>query len=86
MLMLTIFILRLICSLSLCWLHCPLSIVDSANKGYIAADVLEELLTAKGTPFRPKELENFFNVAKEPETGHIYYEDYVALLTKRPEK
>ena len=56
--------------------------IDSENTGFISAELMEELLTTKGTPFRPKELEAFLMVAKDPETGNIYYEDYVALLMK----
>jgi len=56
--------------------------LDHNNMGYLSADALEELLMSKGTPFRPKELESFFLASKDPETGNIYYEDYVALLTK----
>jgi hypothetical protein len=33
-------------------------------------------------PFRPKELETFFSVAKDPETGNVYYEDYISQLDK----
>lgn len=42
--------------------------IDSENKGYIPADVMEEFLL-RGTAFRPKELESFFMVAKDPDTG-----------------
>ena len=56
--------------------------IDSENKGYISSDVVENLLTTRGTGFRPKELEQFFMVAREAETGNIYYEDYISLLTK----
>jgi hypothetical protein len=28
-------------------------------------------------------LDLFFQVAKDPETGNIYYEDYIALMSKR---
>eukprot|EP01041_Mallomonas_annulata_P008916 gene8916-18449_t len=56
--------------------------IDTENRGFITADIMEEMLTTKGTPFRPKELEQFFLVAKDPDTGNIYYEDYIALLTK----
>ena len=31
---------------------------------------------------RPKELEAFMQAAKDPTTGNIFYEDYVALLIK----
>jgi len=54
--------------------------LDTTNKGYLSADILEELLTSKGTPFRPKELEAFFNVAKDAESSNIFYEDYISLL------
>jgi len=54
----------------------------AGNAEFISPETMEELLTTKGTPFRPKELESFFLVAKDPENGNIYYEDYIALLTK----
>ncbi len=57
--------------------------IDTNNTGYIPADVMEDLLTAKGTPFRPKEIEGFLHVSKDSETGNIYYEDYIAMLSKR---
>ena len=60
-------------------------VLDQEKKGYIEADVMRELLITKGTPFREKELEAFMNVAKDSETGRIYYEDYIALLTQRTE-
>lgn len=56
--------------------------IDTDNTGYISAELLEELLSTRGTAFRPKELEAFMLVAKDPETGNVYYEDYVALLMK----
>ena len=56
--------------------------LDSEHKGFIPAEVLEELLSSNESKFRSKELESFLLVSKDPETGNIYYEDYVALLTK----
>jgi Ca2+-binding EF-hand superfamily protein len=56
--------------------------LDSEDKGYLTSEVIETLLTTKGTGFRPKELEQFLLVAKDPDTGNIYYEDYIALLTR----
>eukprot|EP01035_Chromulina_nebulosa_P022462 gene22462-29085_t len=56
--------------------------IDEENKGYITSDVIEELLTTRGTPLRNIELESFLSIAKDPETGFVYYEDYVSLLTK----
>jgi Ca2+-binding EF-hand superfamily protein len=56
--------------------------LDVDNLGYLSSEVLETLMTSKGTGFRPKEMEQFFMVAKDPETGNIYYEDYIAILRK----
>ena len=55
--------------------------IDTQNVGYIQAEVMEELLTKKAS-FRAKEVEAFFLLAKDPETGNIYYEDYIAQLMK----
>ncbi|RHY34204.1 hypothetical protein DYB32_001084 [Aphanomyces invadans] len=56
-------------------------VLDPEKKGYIDADVMKDLLITKGTPFREKELEGFMHVAKDGETGRVYYEDYISLLT-----
>jgi Ca2+-binding EF-hand superfamily protein len=56
--------------------------IDTGNTGVISAELLEELLVTKGTAFRPKEVEDFLDAAKDSETGNIYYEDYVSLLYK----
>jgi len=50
--------------------------IDTENKGYISAELLEDLLTTRGTPFRPKELADFLSFAKDAETGNVFYEDY----------
>ena len=55
--------------------------IDTQNLGYIQAEVMEELLTKKAA-FRAKEIEAFFLQAKDPETGNVYYEDYISQLTK----
>ncbi len=60
--------------------------IDTDNKGFITSDVMEELLGSRGTAFRPKELESFLLAAKDPETGNIFYEDYVSLLSKNTSK
>ena len=56
-------------------------VFDPEGNGYIEAHRMRDLLITKGTPFREKEIDNFMSVAKDLETGHIYYEDYVAHLT-----
>ncbi|KAG7383424.1 hypothetical protein PHYPSEUDO_003664 [Phytophthora pseudosyringae] len=57
-------------------------VIDTEKKGYIEAEVMRELLSTKGTPFREKEMEAFLAAAKDPPTGRIYYEDYIAVLTQ----
>jgi len=54
--------------------------IDVGSTGMISSELLEELLVTKGTAFRPNEVEQFLEAAKDPETGNIYYEDYVELL------
>ena len=56
-------------------------VFDPEGNGYIEAHRMRDLLITKGTPFREKEIEAFMEVAKDEETGRIYYEDYVALLS-----
>tara|TARA_A100001015_G_scaffold310979_1_gene413326 strand:+ start:5758 stop:6249 length:492 start_codon:yes stop_codon:yes gene_type:complete len=60
--------------------------IDTDNQGYISSDVLETLLTSKGTAFRPKEMEDFMMLAKDPETGNVYYEDYIYAATRARNK
>ena len=48
--------------------------IDTNNDGFIPADELETLLTSRGIEFRPKEIESFLTVAKDPDTGNVYYE------------
>ena len=43
---------------------------------------MTNFLTTKGTPFRSKEVEGFMSVAKDPDTGRIYYDDYIAAMMK----
>ena len=56
--------------------------IYAEGSGRVTSELMEEYLTTKGTAFRGKELENFFMVSKDPESGNIYYEDYIALLQK----
>jgi Ca2+-binding EF-hand superfamily protein len=51
-------------------------------KGYISWDRMKELLTTTGqAPFREKECEVFQSVARDMESGNVFYEDYIAMLT-----
>jgi len=55
--------------------------LDTEGKGYIEWDRMKELLQSKGSaPFRDKECEQFQAIARDMESGCVYYEDYVALL------
>lgn len=55
--------------------------IDTERKGYVDADKMKRLLVGDfGTPFREKEVEAFLSVAKDLETGNIFYEDYIALV------
>ena len=54
--------------------------LDEENTGFIEATRLRELLLTKGTPFRDKEIDSFLQVAKDPDTGLVYFEDYISLM------
>lgn len=56
-------------------------VLDPENNGFVDADRMSQLLMSKGSAFREKEVEQFLDTAKDKATGHIYYEDYIALVT-----
>ena len=56
--------------------------IDKENSGFISTEELQHLLSSGGTAFRSEELESFYAFAKDPETGNVYYEDYVSWLYK----
>lgn len=61
-------------------------ILDPKGTGRISMDVLIELLTTKGIPFR-KEEEDFFRQYAQDKTGQwVEYEDYVAKLCDENER
>eukprot|EP00937_MAST-01D_sp_MAST-1D-sp2_P003629 g3629.t1 len=60
--------------------------LDKERNGYVSADTLSTLMTTKGTPFRQKEIEAFLQVAKDPDTGRIYYDDYIATLAEEAQE
>ena len=59
--------------------------IDKEGLGYVEADQMKELLETHGTPFRAKEVDSFLSRAKDMETGRIYYEDYIAMMTQELE-
>jgi len=56
-------------------------VLDPNGLGYIDGQRMRDLLITKGAAFREKELDQFMQVAKDLETGNVYYEDYIALLS-----
>jgi len=59
--------------------------IDKDRLGYVEADQMKDLLETHGTPFRAKEVDSFLSRAKDMETGRIYYEDYIAMMTQELE-
>ncbi len=57
-----------------------LAALDKDRKGYIDSEYLKELMTTMGEKFNTEEILEMINVAADPETGHIYYEDYASVL------
>jgi Ca2+-binding EF-hand superfamily protein len=55
--------------------------LDPDGRGYLDEATMMELLTEGEFGFKEKEIEDFMRVAKDPETGLIHFEDYIALLT-----
>lgn len=47
--------------------------IDADGNGYINAELLEDLLTTRGTGFRPKEVEAFLAFTKDHESGNVFY-------------
>lgn len=56
--------------------------LDSQGLGYVEGDALERLLVTNGEAFRPQELDDFYMIAKDPDTGRVFYEDYVGSTAK----
>ncbi len=52
-------------------------VLDPENKGYVNIDIITELLTTKGIPFRDREIKNFRTFAEDNKGERVYYEDYV---------
>eukprot|EP00753_Platysulcus_tardus_P006043 PLAT13931.1.p1 GENE.PLAT13931.1~~PLAT13931.1.p1 ORF type:complete len:191 (+),score=57.33 PLAT13931.1:64-573(+) len=61
-------------------------VLDVDRKGYLESEVLYQYLTTKGAPFREKEIDSFMSVAKDVDTGAVYYEDYVSLISEELER
>ncbi len=56
-------------------------VLDTENRGYLTVKQMRDVLSNYGTnPFQDHETDAFMSVAKDMETGNIFYEDYVNLL------
>jgi Ca2+-binding EF-hand superfamily protein len=53
---------------------------DPEGKGYIDGEYLKNMLMTRGDAFRPKEAQEMLAAVEEEASGHIYYEDFAALL------
>lgn len=60
--------------------------LDPTNSGRIKKDVIQELLTTKGIPLRPKEFDPFIQFAVDKTGQYVEYEDYVAKLIDENER
>lgn len=57
--------------------------LDVDGTGFLEVDKLKSFMTGFGEPpFREKELEAFLKITVDKETGKVYYEDYVALMSR----
>ena len=57
-------------------------ILDPKGTGRISMDVLIELLTTKGIPFRKEEEDQFRQYAQDKTGMWVEYEDYVAKISE----
>lgn len=55
-------------------------LLDRDRRGYLEAAYLKEVLTTMGERFNHEEMLEMINAASDPETGHVYYEDFAVLL------
>jgi calmodulin len=51
--------------------------LDTDERGHIDEQTMVELLTSNESAFREKEIEDFLRVAKDSDTGYVYYDEYV---------
>ena len=57
--------------------------LDPEGTGYIDAEIMKTMLMEHGDPpFREKEVEALLKAAVDKDTGRIYYEDYVGLMSR----
>ena len=54
--------------------------LDQNQRGYIEVEYLKQVLGELGEKFNDEEMSEMISAASDPETGHVYYEDFAALL------
>lgn len=50
-------------------------VLDAEDKGFLSENQLIAAMISNDYGFRDKEIEDFLRVAKDPDTGHIFYQD-----------
>jgi calmodulin len=55
--------------------------LDKDRKGYVESEYLKEVLTTMGEKLNTEEVLEMINAAADPETGHIYYDEYAPVLS-----
>lgn len=60
-------------------------ILDKQGAGYLEGDAIKDYLMNQGIHFRDAEWNDFQSYALEPETGRLYYEDYVYKVVRGTE-
>eukprot|EP00762_Andalucia_godoyi_P004007 ANDGO_05610.mRNA.1 Calmodulin len=55
-------------------------VLDPENTGSISADTFKELMASMAEKLTAEEIEEMTNVAVDPESGNVFYEDYASLL------
>ena len=61
-------------------------VLDPENKGYIAKDIMTQLTTTQGIPFREREIQSFLTAATDKTGDKIYYEEYISKLMEEEDR
>jgi len=54
--------------------------IDKEKNGYIDPEYFKELMTQMGEPMKRREVDEFLQECTDPETGKIFYEDYIVKI------
>lgn len=56
--------------------------LDLDGKGYIESEHLKQAMTSMGEKFSEEEIVEMISAAADPETGHIYYNEFAAFMAQ----